>query len=347
MKKWLWIAGVVMLFFSGELLFSQEIRLVKQWHHQADFGGEISHCLLDKDNDLIVVHCPGISMINENKFTTFATWGQGPNEIDSIFAICDANGDLAVFEYYSEVTLFEKDARGYHEKSHKWLKTEPGSFYLRDAFFAQDCFFLAGLVIKERNKDKSIGALIRVYNDKLQKIEKDLITVQYTEPSYFEQIRKHFAVDGQRLYFMSQNELKLYQISLETITLDKNIELKPPDFYVPMPRSFFTYNKKYDNDRSLWSDLVTWYTSYSAATRMAILQGGYLVIQIRTCHPNMKKFALLFYNIRNNFSLDKIISQDDLLLAGKGDLLYCVHNGDPIIDLEANRVVIDLYQVSY
>lgn len=61
----------------------------------------------------------------------------------------------------------------------------------------------------------------------------------------------------------------------------------------------------------------------------------------------LKKFALLFYNIRNNFSLDKIIFQDDLLLAGKGDLLYCAHNGDPIIDLEANPVVIDLYQVSY
>lgn len=87
-------------------------------------------------------------------------------------------------------------------------------------------------------------------------------------------------------------------------------------------------------------------TSYSAVTRIVVLKNRYLILQVRTCNPTKKRFALLFYDINNSFSLENIQYVDDLLLAGRKDLLYFVHGGDPMIDEEANRMIIDVYQLN-
>jgi len=344
MRKRLFFWGIVVFFLCCHFMYSIEIKLLKQWRHNCDLGGEVSHCLLDNDDNIILVHRPGISLVNEKQFVNFAKWGQGPNEIENVYAICEYMDDLAVFEFLNKLKLFKKSAEGYSGKNRKWLKSNPSSYYLKDAFFVKDRFFLGGLVIISTQKGKLNGALLKVYNDKSGQSEEDLIPVQYPEPSRYNEIRKHFAVDGDHLFFLSQHEMKAYQISLNEIALEKTIEVKIPDFYVPMPKSFFVY-KRYEDNLGFVRDIESWLTSYSAVTRMAVLQGGYLVIQVRTCNTNLKKFALLFYNIRNSFSLDKVFYMNDLLLAGRKDLLYCIHNGDPMEDEAANRLTIDVYQL--
>lgn len=347
MRKSFWTRGLcgLMFFFGfGCLMYPQDLHLLKQWKHKADFGGEIYRSLLDEQDNLILVHRPGISMVNENQFVTFARWGQGPNEINGTYGMCEYHGDLAVFIHKNKIKLFRRNNNRYDYHSQKWLKSDPGSYYLKDAFFADNRFFLGGIIILEKMKSVRKGALLRIYNDKTEKIEGDYCGIQYPEPSCYHEIRKHFAVDGRYVYFLSQHEMKLYAISLDHIASTKTIELKRPDFYVSMPKDFFLV-KNYKDDLEFFKDMESWYTSFSAVTRMAVLQGGYLVIQARTCQPHLKKFALLFYNIGNGFSLDKIVYQDGLLLAGKADLLYCVHNGDPMVDEEANQVIIDIFRV--
>lgn len=346
MTKNNYAAALAVLLFCCPLIYPQEIRLLKQWKHDGDLGGEISHCLLDEHNNIILVHRPGISFVNERQFVNFARWGQGPNEIENVLAICEYRGDLAAFEYKNKLKLFEMSTSGYYEKGKKWLNSNPASFYLRDAFFVCERFFLGGPAIIRNHEGRLNGALLKVYNDKTGQAEGSLIPVQYPEPSRYNEIRRYFAVDGDTLFFVMQNQMTVYQISLADIALTRAIPLKLPGFYVPMPEGFFGF-KRYEDGLGLWKDVVKWLTSYSAITRIAVLQRGYLVIQVRTCAADQKKFALLFYNIKNNLSLDKVIYLDGLLLAGEGNILYCIHNGDPMVDEEANQIIIDLYQVVY
>ncbi|MDW7761696.1 MAG: hypothetical protein SCM96_13810 [Acidobacteriota bacterium] len=44
--------------------------------------------------------------------------------------------------------------------------------------------------------------------------------------------------------------------------------------------------------------------------------------------------------------MDEVIYLDDLLLAGKNDLLYCIHGGDPMVDENANQLIINVYQLN-
>jgi hypothetical protein len=58
----------------------------------------------------------------------------------------------------------------------------------------------------------------------------------------------------------------------------------------------------------------------------------------------MKKYALLFYDSHDHFTLDNVLQTDDLLLAAKDDQIYCYQNGDPSID-EAGEAGIKVYQI--
>lgn len=343
--KQFFILGCTFFIFSFQCLYSIEIKFLNQWKHNLNIGGEISHCLLDKDHNIILVHRAGISLVNEKTFITFAEWGQGPNQIENVYAICDYQGDLAVFELKNQMKIFKKEGETYHEDYKKWLKLDPGIYLLRDAFYTRNRFFLGGLIYIKREKRNLYGALMMAYNDVTEKTEKNFVFVHYPWPSDHYIIRKHFAVCGDYLLFLPQNEMKVYMISLNNLMLEKTVELNLPSFYVPMPRSFFLF-KKYKDENEYRKTIVSWMSSYSAVTRMVVLQNGYLVLQVRTCNPKLKKFALLFYNINNKFSLDNTIYINDLLLAGKNNLLYFFHGGDPMVDEEANEVTIDVYQIS-
>jgi len=344
MKRQFFMLGFILFILSLHPLYSVEIKFLKQWIHNADIVGEISHCLLDKDSNIILVHRPGISLVSENNFVTFADWGQGPDQIENVFAICDYRGDLAVFELKNKIKVFKKEGEIYRGSNKQWLKINPGKYLLRDAFYARNRFFLGGLFPIKKEKKKIYAALMLAYNDATGQEEKNFAFVYYPQPSDHYIIRKHFAVYGDDLFFLSQNEMKLYIISLTDLVLEKTVELKPPKFYIPMPKTFFIL-KNYKDDTDYWKTIVTWMTSYSAVTRMVVLQNGYLILQIRTCNPKLNKFALLFYNMNNNFALENIIYTNDLLLAGEKDLLYFFNGGDPMVDEEANKVIINVYQI--
>ncbi|MBC7361467.1 MAG: hypothetical protein H5U06_04190 [Candidatus Aminicenantes bacterium] len=239
MKKHILSLSIVFFILSFHFLYPVEIKFFKQWKHNVDIGGEISHCLLDKEDNIIIVHRPGISLVNERQFLTFSEWGQGPNQINSVYAICDYRGDLAVFELKNQIKIFKKEGETYTEVNKKWLKTDPRTYLLRDAFYTAERFFLGGLITIKKEKGKLYGALVMAYNDITGQTEKNFVFVQYPDPSDHYLIRKHFEICGDYLLFLPQNEMKLYLISLDTLILEKTVELKTPKFYVSMPKSFF------------------------------------------------------------------------------------------------------------
>jgi hypothetical protein len=89
-------------------------------------------------------------------------------------------------------------------------------------------------------------------------------------------------------------------------------------------------------------DVETWATGYSSITEAAV-DGNWLVVQVRTCSTKEKKFALLFYNVENNFKLEKTVFTDDFLLDVKDGKYYCFANGDPGRDDDTDQCIINIY----
>jgi hypothetical protein len=75
----------------------------------------------------------------------------------------------------------------------------------------------------------------------------------------------------------------------------------------------------------------------------AAVDGNWLVVQVRTCSAKEKKFALLLYNVENNFKLEKNVFTDDFLLDVKDGKYYCFANGDPGRDDDTDQCIINIY----
>ena len=111
-----------------------------------------------------------------------------------------------------------------------------------------------------------------------------------------------------------------------------------------MPDNFYVW-KKYNNPKdNILNDIESWNMGYSKITN-ALVDGKYLIIQIRTCNTDLKKFALLFYNA-NNFKLEKTFFTDDFLMGVKNGKLYCFSNGDPGRDDDTDKCVINILEIT-
>jgi hypothetical protein len=72
------------------------------------------------------------------------------------------------------------------------------------------------------------------------------------------------------------------------------------------------------------------------------VDGDYLVVQIRTCRDDMKKFALLFYSAKT-FKLEKTVFLNDFLLGARAGKFYFFANGNPGRDEDTEEIVINVY----
>ena len=144
-----------------------------------------------------------------------------------------------------------------------------------------------------------------------------------------------------RVYFLSENELKVHVVSLKELKVEKEVVLEIPKFYKKMPDGFYGWKKYEGSDKGFTRDIEYWKTSYSRINKV-IIEGDFLVLQIRTCSENLKKFALLFYNAAN-FKLEKTIYTDDLLLCSRKGKYYFFAGGDPGLDDEADEFKINIY----
>ena len=154
----------------------------------------------------------------------------------------------------------------------------------------------------------------------------------------------NFYIDAYKdqLFFIKENELKLKVICPKELVLKRTIQLPSPDFYKKMPESYYSYKKEFrGNIQRLRRDFESWRTDYSKISKM-LVEGDNLVLQIRTCSDELKKFALLFYNA-GTFKLERTIYTDDYLLAAKDGKYYFFANGHPSLDDDTDECIINIY----
>jgi hypothetical protein len=219
---------------------------------------------------------------------------------------------------------------------------------IRDACFLENKWFFAGYHVSAVYKDKKKvqAALLKVYDDEGKPITL-LIKKWFDSPHSYGNMDFYIAVhknQNNKAFVLAENELRAYEISTKQLKVLKEWNLEVPKFYKKMPEDFYTkkqYKKQIGESRTFSRNIHHWKTSYSRITKIAV-EGGYLVIQIRTCSDKLKKFALLFYDI-NTLKLEKTFIIDDFFIGARDGKYYFYANGNPGMDEDIDECIINIY----
>jgi len=326
----------------------EEIVLTDKWEHTDEIPGRIQHSVIDKDG------CPvgcffiiGNKLITRDKVVSIAPWGQGPDEVtntSSIFPYKD--GDLAIIESPSRIKIFKKENDTYKFKKSIWLKRGETFHAIHNSLFFDGKFFIAGLEILKTTQAENEVSAIKVYGEEGNSLKNLLVEkwpAKIFETRNPSQMRRYILNYKDNIYYLIENELRVSVVSGKNLVDEKKVELKKPDFYKKMPDDFFSRKKPPMAPLELMKAVEHWLVSYSRITK-AVVEKDWLIIQVRTCNPKLKRFALLFYNA-GNFNLEKTFFIDDLLLGSKDGKLYCYGGGDPGLDDDIVKAVIKIYSI--
>ncbi|UCH97251.1 MAG: hypothetical protein JSV88_10480 [Candidatus Aminicenantes bacterium] len=345
MKKCLCCQLAVIVICVLPLLGIEEFKKINQWNHgDQEIYKHLSRGIIDGD-DHVITRTGGWGarslLITPKDVVSFAPIGQGPGDIYLLCASCPYQNDLAMVEYSQKLKIFTKKDNKYAWKETKWLKRDRYNQKITDMLFFKDKWFLAGhhpLNINESKKKKTVS-LLRIF-DKDGKPIKELI-IREIDIHERQCEMEHFVVlHDDRLFFLFENELKVYEIPLEKLEVTKEVKLEIPSFYKKMPEDFYMF-KRYTNTKDFVKDIQYWMTSYSRIINV-LIEDGLLVLQLRTCKEELKKFALLFYDA-DSLELKKTFFIDDFLLGARKGIYYFYANGRPGLDDDIDECIINLY----
>ena len=331
---------LVFMFWSSILNASDNFKLIQKVTFDDEVYGYFRDAIIDKDNDLICsFYRTPLRMFTKEKSMTFATRGQGPNQLTDLWTYCLYQSDLALFEMPNKIKIFAKKNGAYVWKETKWLKSGPYVHTPRDAIFFDDKWFVAGANYHDLGGKGSKISFIKIYAADGNPL-KDLIFKESSGDTQYLHM-DFFVLDcnGNVLY-LPENELKVTVIDPKELKIIREAALETPSSYKPMPPDFYV-PKRSDNPGDIMKMLEKWRFSYSRILSIAV-DNGHLVLQYRVFDDKLKKFALLFYDT-GSFKLEKTIFTNDCFMTARTGKYYFYANGDPGIDEEADKCVINVY----
>ena len=331
------------IFLSSMVQANEHFQLEETWKMPEDFLGKIFYSIIDNDAHIVgALYKTGIIMITRDKTILFSPFGQGPNEMMDVRAIFYIGNELASVENAGRIKLFQKKEGSYEYKRSIWLESKISFYIITNGLFYDSKIFLAGFEKLDFEKKENKAALLKVYNEEGAVLKNLIITeIKKNQRNYM--MDRFVMAHNDKIYFISEDNLFVYIISADTLEEVDQIQLEIPDFYKPKPEDFYFHEGAYKSPNEFLLDNDYWKTSYSIITK-ALINEGYLVIQIRTCDKNREKFAVLFYSA-DSFKLNKVLFIDDLLLGAKKDKDYFYAKGDPKLDEEADNPEIHVFSL--
>jgi len=325
------------VFLHGAEVFKR----IDRWGHDESFGCDF-FSFIDSDNHVVGgFYMSENSIITPEKIVKFAPRGEGPGDIMSGCAAFPYKEDIIFFELNGKAKVFTKKNGTYDWKETRWFKTGKYGHIIKEGIFFDNKFFLTGYEQLDYKSNEWDASFLKVYDENGQPL-KQLIRKTFTKPNRFSEMKYHIAgYKTDRVLFLPENKLNVTIVSTKNLEIIKEVDLEFSGFYKKMPEDFYVF-KKYDNPKNFLLDIETWATGYSGITEAAV-DGNWLVVQVRTCSKKEKKFALLFYNIENNFKLEKTVFTNDFLLDVKDGKYYCFANGDPGRDDDTDQCIINIY----
>jgi hypothetical protein len=338
----IFIIFALSVFGHGEKRFE----LIQKYTGDQIFGRYFFDAAVDKDGDLIAgFSIPNCMVINEKGMSELGPIGQGPGDLDgynTIFIL--DNNDLVVEGAAGKLKVFEKKNGKYTWKKTMWKQIGQRAFLTHDSLFYSGKWYFSGMGNYSGPRSKEFKVYyLKVYSSE-GKFIKDMVEEVFPKPYKYHKMDSYLALHKDKIYFLIENRLHVRLISPTELKVEREVQLETPDYYKPMPRDHYAYPEKFQmsSSQDLFKELELWKTSYSCIVN-ALIEGHWLVIQIRTCSEKLKRFALLFYNA-DNFKLERTIFTDDFLLASRDGKYYFFKNGNPSYDEEAEEAVINIYR---
>jgi len=333
---------------SHSIYSLNQIVLTEKWEYTEDIPGRIQYSTIDKDG------CPvacffkiGNRMLLPKKVIPITPIGQGPDEVMNVASIFIYQGiDLAVGEDPSRIKVFQKDNESYKFKKNIWLKRGPNFHLTANTLYFDKKIFISGFEMMSYNPSVMQISYVKVYDEDgnyLKNLLNESIPTEILKTKNIVELRRYILNYKDKIYYLVENDLKVNVISGRNLTEEGQFKLKLPDFYKKMPDDFFLMSKPGESFAEKELNMEHWLVSYSRITK-TVVEKDWLIIQVRTCNPKLKRFSLLFYNA-GNFNLEKTFFIDDLLLGAKDGKLYCYGDGDPGLDDEVVKTVIKIYSI--
>jgi hypothetical protein len=341
--KFITLLIIIFLLLAAFISGQENFKLIKQWIHSNEIIGYVFYTLIDKDDHIVgTFYKTGNCLITPEKVIKIAPKGLGPGDLMDIKGLSFYHDDIVFFEQPEKAKVFTKTNGTYKIKQTIWFKRDPHLHVVKNGLFYDNKWFLAGYETMVQKKYESRAAtFLKIYDHNGTPVKR-LIQKSYKEMNQ-EYIMDYYVIGFKdRVFFMTENNFKIYIISVKDLETVKVVDLRKPEFYKEMPKDYYVW-KTYDNPNDNFiKDVEKWKTTYSRIHKV-IVEEEFLIIQIRTCTKNLTKFALLFYDTRN-FELKRTILTEDLLLGARKGRYYFHANGDPTRDEEAENFIINIYK---
>jgi hypothetical protein len=342
------VSSIMIIFvLSGFVYGEKRFELIHKYTGDQIFGRYFFDAAVDKDGDLIAgFSIPGCMVINDKGISELGPYGQGPGDLDGYYTIFILdNNDLVVEGAVGKLKVFEKKNGKYTWKKTVWKQMGHRAFAVYDSLFYDKKWYFSGFGSYYGPKSKEFKVYyIKVYSYE-GKFIKDMVEEVFPRPNKYHRMDSYLALYKNKVYFLIENKLHVRIISPTELKVEKEIQLETPDYYKSMPKDHYSLPEKFQpgSTADFRKEQYFWKTGYSRIVN-AVIEGRWLVIQIRTCSEKLKRFALLFYNA-DNFKLEQTIFTDDFLLASRDGKYYFFKNGNPSYDEEAEEeAVINIYR---
>ncbi len=345
MKKFEEIFFFMSLFFLVSSVCARDLtlKLEQSFEHDTVFARVFSDAVVDRDGDLIVSFgVPGCVLVTPEKLELVAKLGKGPGDLSGSFAfnILD-NGDLVIEGFVGKTHVFKKE-NGVYEWQRNEVRELRKTYAPTDTLFFKNRWYVAVFSTDYDKKTNRFAVnYLQVYSDK-GKFIKNLIQETYEEPWSINLFYCFLAKYKNQVFFLSEDKLRLRIITGDDPQVTKTVNLEQPKFYKKMPKTFYHFPKGMVSSQDYWKNLGVWKTGYSRICNV-LIDGRWLIVQVRTADEDNKLFGLLFYDA-DTFQLKHTVMTNDLLLANKDGKLYFFRGGNPTWD-DVEDTVFDIYNI--
>jgi len=324
------------------------LHTIDTWRHDFFFGGQRFATLVDPHGALLgQFQKDSAFLMTKDALGMIRPDGQGPDDIDNTAGLfIDEKGRLVVVQLNGRIKVFTwQGEKSYRREASIYAKPTGAGVFFDDIAAFEGRLFLAGFGMTRGENGEFAVVRVRALDKDGSSPRNIVVSPMDAASSLTESpfVENHLKGEGSMLYAMNEKSMTLWVIDGRAASLERELELEVPPFYVPIGDDFF---RQVDSRGKPWGSgrhslkLAEWRTSYSRVENLEVL-GGYLVVQIRIARANRPLFALLFYD-RGDFDLIGMAETDGLLVGARDDQLYLLRGGHPGFDDEAGECIVDI-----
>ena len=322
---------------SGRMMGQGGFHCLETWEHKFLLAERIGDSVVTPDGELLSSFFKlGPVLISRQRLNRrICCRGQGPDELENLYAYCLHPEGLAFVELPHRIKIFRRENTGYGWKRTIGLEKSRFLSFISSAVYSDHKWFLAGYFLENfPMKPLYKEVFLKIYDDR-GKFIKGLIR-NTSRKVHQHTLMDYYVVDGNKnILFLTENRLHVTVISKGTLEIQARLNLETPSCYRPMPEDFYSAKQYRNLYVEMERDMDRWKTAYSRII-FAAYDHDRLVLQIRVFPPAKKKFMALLFN-GYTFRPEGRILTNDRLMGVRGGKYYFYANGDPYYEEEADR----------